>query len=90
MIFSLYRKIPVLLKLPQNGHHGIKKNKVIANIENRVKSHYFHFFEKQMLLHTFLSKFRILILKTERFIGDHLHGIRKKAQELDKKAKDKK
>ncbi|OGZ65827.1 MAG: hypothetical protein A3C50_01050 [Candidatus Staskawiczbacteria bacterium RIFCSPHIGHO2_02_FULL_43_16] len=85
--FILFRKIPVLVQLPQNGHHGIKKPQLIANIEKTLKAHHFHFFEKQMLLQKLLSKSRILILKAERWIDVALRGIRKKAQELDEKKK---
>ena len=90
VLFILYTKMPVLNALPKNGHHGIKKHKLIAKIENNIKDKYFHFFEKQMLLHKVLSKSRIWILKIERKIGELLYGIRKKAQELDRKTKKKK
>lgn len=89
VLFILFKKIPILLKLPQNGHHGFKKNEFILNIERRIKDAYFHFFAKQMLLHKILSKFRLLTLKAERKIGESLHIIRKKAQELDQQTKKK-
>lgn len=87
LIFVLARKIPALLALPKNGHHGIKKHRVIVKLEKKIKDKYFHFVEKQMLLHRLLSKSRIVILKIERWIDVALHGIRKKAQELDKRKK---
>lgn len=87
MLFILFRKIPVLIQLPQNGHHGFKKSEFVLNIEKKIKDSYFHLFSKQMLLHGILSKFRVWTLKIERKIGELLHGIRKKAQELDKKVK---
>ncbi len=90
IIFIMSRKIPVLIQLPQNGHHGIRKPKLISQIQERVKHHHFHLFEKQMLLHKILSWIKILILKTETKIDTLLHGIRKKAQELDKEIKKKK
>ncbi|MDP3732918.1 MAG: hypothetical protein Q8Q91_00100 [Candidatus Daviesbacteria bacterium] len=83
VLFILLRKIPVLVRLPQNGSHGFKKNDFILNIEKKIKDTYFHFFQKQMLLHKVLSKFRLLTLKAERKIDESLHVIRKKAQELD-------
>lgn len=86
----LYLKIPALMQLPQDGHHGIKKHKAIQKIEKKIRDKYFHFFEKQMLLHKVLSKSRIVIMKTERKIDELLHGIRKKAQQLDKETKKKK
>lgn len=88
-LFILLKKIPVLVKLPQNGSHGIKKSEFILNIERKIKDTHFHFFQKQMLLHKVLSKFRLLTLKAERKIGESLHVIRKKAQELDQQVKKK-
>lgn len=85
--FILFRKIPVLVQLPQDGHHGLRKPRLVANLEKKIKDHHFHFFEKQMLLQKLLSKCRVWILKIERWIDVSLHGIRKKAQELDKKKK---
>jgi len=90
IIFVLFKKMPVLGSLPQNGHHGFKKHELILKIENKVKDAYFHLFSKQMLLHRILSKFRLWILKIEKKIDELLHGIRKKAQELDKDIKNKK
>jgi len=90
VVFILYRKIPVLVALPKNGHHGFKKPEFLSKIEKQIKKHHFHFFTKQMLLHKFLSKIRILALKLERKISELLHGIRKKAQALDKEVKKKK
>lgn len=83
----VYRKLPVLTTLPQNGYHGLKKPEFIAKIENNIKEHHFHFFEKQMFLHHLLSKARIFILKTESKIDSRLQDIRKNAQEVEKKAK---
>jgi len=89
-IFILYRKIPVLVVLPKNGHHGFKKPEFLLDIEKKIRKHHFHFFKKQMLLHKLLSKIRILVLKLERKISELLHGIRKNAQELDKQVKKRK
>lgn len=80
----LYRKIPALIELPQNGHHGIKKPEVVAHAENRIKDLYFHFFKKQMLLHKLLSFSKIWILRIENKIDVLLHGVRKKNQEVTK------
>lgn len=90
IVFILFKKIPILVELPQNGYHGLKKPEFISNMEKRFKDFYFDFFKKQVYLHKALSKIRILVLKLERKIGDLLHGIRKKSQELDKNIKDKK
>jgi len=80
----LCKKIPLLVNLPKNGHHGLKKPEFIEKIQQKIKEQHFRFFEKQMLLHKILSKFRVWVLKIERKVGELLHGIRKKAQELDK------
>ena len=88
--FIVYKKLPVLIELPQHGYHGFKKPEFLANLEKNIKKHHFHFFEKQMFLHHLLSKTKILVLKTERYIDNLLQGIRKKAQELDKGKKRKK
>lgn len=85
VVFILYKKIPVLINLPQNGHHGFKKPKIVTKIEKKIKETYFHFFKKQMFLHKLLSKTKVWILKTETKIDNLLYGIRKNAQKLDKK-----
>ena len=90
IIFILYRKVPALVKLPQNGSYGFKKHEFIINIENKIKHHHFHLFEKQMLLHKLLSFIKVFALKLETKIDTILHGIRKKAQQLDKDIKIKK
>lgn len=90
ILFILARKMPLLVQLPQNGNSGLKKPEFVVKVQKTIKAHHFHFFEKQMLLHTLLSKLRIWTLKVERKIDNLLHGIRKKAQELDKQAKKKK
>ena len=89
IIVILAGKIPSLVALPQNGHHGFKKHPLIVDAENKIKDLHFHFFEKQLWLHKLLSWLKVLVLKIETRIDHLLHGIRKKAQELDKKAKKK-
>lgn len=88
--FILYKKIPVLVNLSKNGHHGIKKHELILDMEKKIKHFNFNFFQKQVYLHKFLSKLKVLILKIETKIDVLLHGIRKKAQELDKQVKKRK
>lgn len=85
--FILYKKIPVLVELPQNGHHGISKPELVKKIEKKIKEKHFHFFEKQMLLHKLLSKSKIWILRIEAKLDNWLHGIREKNQEIAKKTK---
>ena len=84
VFFILYKKIPALVKLPQNGHHGFKKPELILRVEKKIKEHHFNLFEKQMLFHKLLSKSKIWILKAETKVDNLLQGVRKKAQELDK------
>ncbi|MBI1866243.1 MAG: hypothetical protein HYS02_00550, partial [Candidatus Staskawiczbacteria bacterium] len=61
-----------------------KKHEFIVKKKKKINDAYFHLFSKQMLLHKILSKFRVLTLKIERKIDELLHGIRKKAQQIDK------
>ena len=86
----LLRKAPLLAKLPSNGHHGFKKHHLIVKLENKIKAHHFHLFEKQMLLHKILSFIKVWTLRIETKTDTLLHGIRKKAQELDKEMRKKK
>ena len=90
IIFILFKKISVLARLPHNGHHGFKKHKIILEVEKKFKDFHFDFFKKQVWLHKLLSKTKIWTLKVETRIDYLLHGIRKKAQELDKDLKNKK
>lgn len=83
----LAKKIPVLTQLPENGHHGLKKHESIVRLEKKLRGLHFDFFHKQIWLQKLLSKSRVWILKAERKIDVLLHGMRKKAQELDKKKK---
>ena len=89
VLYILFRKLPALMTLPQNGSTGIKKHDVILNIENRIKS-FFLAVEKQVYLHKILSWTKCLTLKIETKVDHLLHNIRKKAQEVDKNLKEKK
>ena len=86
VLFILARKMPALAKLPQNYSGG--KISDISFIK-KIKAHHFHLFEKQMLLHKLLSWVKVMTLKAETRIDHLLHGIRKKAQEMDKDVKNK-
>jgi hypothetical protein len=90
MTFILIKKMPALIRLPQNGHHGIKKHKVILHVEGKLKSFHFDIFHKQVWLHKLLSLVKIWTLKLETKIDTLLHGIRKKAQKLDREVQRKK
>ncbi len=90
IIVILFRKVPTLASLPQNGSVGLKKPQVIVRVQKRIQDTHFHFFEKQMLLHKILSFVKIWTLKIEIRIDALLHRIRKNAQQLDKENKKKK
>ncbi|MEK7080285.1 MAG: hypothetical protein AAB925_00430 [Patescibacteria group bacterium] len=89
VLLILARKIPALITLPQNGRTGIKKHRLILDVEEKIKEA-FIYFEKQILLHKLLSWVKCLTLKAETRIDHLLHSIRKKAQQVDKNLKDKK
>jgi len=80
IILILVRKMPVLVKLPQNGTTGIKEHRIFLSIEERIKK-IFNIFEKQIILHKILSFAKVIILKTETKIDHLLHKIRKKVKE---------
>jgi len=82
-------KVPVLNSLPQNGTTGIKKHQIILDIENNIKEILISF-EKQILLHKFLSWVKVMTLKIETKVDILLHRIRKKAQQIDKDIENKK
>lgn len=84
--FILYKKLPVLVAMPQNGSTGFKKHQIILDAENKFKN-ILIYFEKQIYLHRFLSFIKIITLKIEIRIDHLLHNIRKKAQEIDKNVK---
>src|SRR3989344_9475845 len=90
LFFVLYRKLPTLAKQPPNGHHGIKKHEAIVKLEKKLKDWHVDLFHKQIFLHKLLSWVKVKTLQVETRIDRLLHGIRKKAQELDKEIKKKK
>ena len=81
------KKVPALAKMPQNGSSGFKEPVALQKVQRKIKDTHFHFFEKQMLLHKILSVTKVWILKIETKVDQLLHGIRKKAQQLDKETK---
>ena len=84
VIAILYKKMPILVTLPQNGSIGFKKHRFISDIENKIREAHVYLFVKQVLLHRTLSWIKIMTLKVESKIDTLLHRIRKKAQEADK------
>ena len=89
VLIMLARKIPVLNGLPQNGTTGIRKHRFILHTEDKIKN-IFVAVEKQILLHKLLSWVKIMTLKLEVRIDRLLHGIRKKAQQVDENLNKKK
>jgi hypothetical protein len=77
ILIILARKIPVLSSLPQTGTTGIRKHHIILDIESKIKEILISF-EKQILLHKFLSWVKIMTLKIETRVDHHLHKIRQK------------
>ncbi|MFA5947739.1 MAG: hypothetical protein WC806_02095 [Candidatus Gracilibacteria bacterium] len=88
VLLILARKMPVLNSLPQNGTTGIKKHHIIADLEIKIKD-ILIYFEKQIFLHKLLSWVKVIALKIETRTDALLHKIRKNAQQIDKKNKDK-
>lgn len=89
VLFILYRKVPVLNTLSQNGSTGIREHHYIRNIESKIKD-FFLLFKKQILLHKLLFWVKRLIVKAEVKIDHLMHSIRRKAQKIDKELKEKK
>ena len=89
VIFILARKMPALNSLPHNGTTGIKKHHHILELEQKIKE-VLVYFEKQILLHKLLSWTKVITLKIETRVDHLLHRIRKNAQRVDKKNKEKK
>ena len=89
ILLILARKIPVLTSLPQNGSMGVRDHRLVLNLENKIKE-IFILFEKQIFLHKFLSWVKVMTLRVETKVDQLLHGIRKKAQQIDKEIKDRK
>ena len=89
VLLILARKVPVLNTLPQNGNSGIKKHQIILDAESKIKEILISF-EKQILLHKFLSWVKVMTMKVEIITDRLLHSIRRKAQKIDKDLNEKK
>jgi hypothetical protein len=89
ILLILIRKIPALNSLPQNGGIGIKKHQIVLDTEIKIKEILISF-EKQVFLHKLLSWTKVMTLKIETRIDVLLRRIRKKAQQIDKEANNKK
>jgi hypothetical protein len=89
VLIILFRKIPILNTLPQNGTTGIGKHRIVLNIGSQVNE-VFIFFRKQIFWHKILSWVKVMTLKIETRVDVLLHKIRKNAQEIDKDLKNRK
>lgn len=79
IIFILFRKIPVLLELPEvpEGGEIVGVEVSIQEIKGKIKK----IFPHHIVLQKILSRIRIIVLKIERKIDNLLQSLRKKAQE---------
>ncbi len=82
--FILYKKMPELNTLPQTKDNIIRDHHIVLNVENKIKETFLAF-EKQIWLHKFLFWVKCMVSKTEHYIDNWLHKIRKNAQEKNKK-----
>ena len=89
ILFILGKKIPTLNSLPQGGSTGIRENHFVLNVENKIKG-ILIYFEKQIVMHKFLSWVKVMTLKIETRVDHLLQNIRKRAQRIDKGIADKK
>jgi hypothetical protein len=80
IFLMLAKKMPVLIKLPQNGTAGIRDHRIVLHFEEKIKEFYFNF-KKQVSLHKILSWLKCFVIKIEVQIDHLLHDIRKKAKE---------
>ena len=71
--YILWKKIPVLNQLPEIAE-GIQKDDIIGVIKKKIKT---ISLDRLIFLKT-LSKVRVYILRTEKFVDQHLQKMRKK------------
>jgi len=73
-----YRKLPLLIDLPDVAEEG-KKDEIILAVKNRVQNMSFiKNFSYEIFLQKILSKFRVLTLKTENKTSNWLQELREK------------
>jgi len=89
IVFISFRKMSDLVKLPQNDQGAFFGGVATSKIQNKIDA-IFLVFRRQIFLHKFLSWVKVMTMKIEVKIDNLLHGIRKKAQKIDKELKDKK
>jgi hypothetical protein len=88
-VLILAKKLPILNTLPHDETTGIKKHRIILDAENKIKN-FLLAIKKQIYFHKFLSWAKCMIMRIEVKIDHLLHGIRSKAQKVDKDLKEKK
>ena len=77
MTFILYRKIPLLLELPETAPTRLNWKEILVTIKN-FRS--FKGFSFEVFLQKILSKIRVLTLKTDNKTSNWLQRLRKKSQ----------
>ena len=77
--FMLYRKMPALNTLPQQGKAGFKKYNVVVNLENKARE-IVEYFDHIAFIHKIVSLIKILVLKIEVKVDALLHSLRKEAK----------
>ena len=80
ILIILFRKIPVLIELPEVAEKSQKKI-----LTSRFKQKIRNIFFRKTILQKILSRFRILILKTEKGTDNLLQKLRKKSKEENEK-----
>jgi len=85
MAFILYRKIPVLINLPETSENLPRASEIIEKSREEIKKiSGAGKLNRDLLLQKILSKIRVLTLKTENRTGVWLEKLRKKRNNQDK------
>lgn len=84
----LFRKIPLLVELPETQKKFSFK-KAVLNFKEKIKTlNPFKDFSGEIFLQKILSKIRILALRSENKIANWLQGLRERAQKKKRKEND--
>lgn len=86
MGFIIFRKIPILLTLPETPP---EKENLILRLKNKLKeAKIFKNFSSEIFLQKIISKVRILSLKIDNYTFNWLKKLREKSQKNKLKEKD--
>ena len=81
MVFFVFKKIPILIELPENTKDS-QKEKFYSKLKERIKNlPGLRSFSSDIFLQKILSKVRILSLKTENKTFKWLQNLRNKAKD---------